>query len=124
MRKRFGVALGAGRCGRAGAGDTERRRGDDQGHEHERLGSGVASAAINQANDLAGADRIVITATGTISLGYSLPTPDTDLAIAGPGPGSSLSAAVSSVPVSAVPTRPPSTKSQRGPAPNRLSRFP
>ena len=49
-------------------------------------GAGSLRAAINQANQLAGPDRIVIEATGTIPLQSQLPTVTTPMTIAGPGP--------------------------------------
>jgi hypothetical protein len=48
-------------------------------------GAGSLRKAIARANRLPGPDRIVISATGTISLASSLPDLSTDLAIDGPG---------------------------------------
>src|SRR4051794_1966623 len=63
-------------------------------------GPGSLRAAINQANQLAGPDRIAIEATGTLPLQSQLPTvTGTPLVIQGPGPsnfsldGSALTAA-------------------------------
>jgi hypothetical protein len=87
MRKRFAIALGVAAAGALALGAQGAAAATIEVTDTSDSGVGSLRKAIARANRLPGPDRIVITATGTISLVSSLPDLSTGLAIDGPGAG-------------------------------------
>ena len=87
MRKRFAIALGVAAAGVLALGTQSAAAATIEVTNTSDSGAGSLRKAIARADRLPGPDRIVITATGTISLVSSLPDLSTDLTIDGPGAG-------------------------------------
>lgn len=87
MGKRSAIALVAAAAGVLALGAQGAAAATIEVTDTGDSGAGSLRKAIARANRLPGPDRIVITATGTISLVSRLPDLSTDLAIDGPGAG-------------------------------------